>query len=139
MIKALFDGLVAGLLQQDTEQVLQILEDNQGCLQEPLEGPSIHAKILYYALKQANQLVIHYLINLGIHSDLCFYHYCGDTPLGLAFALGLKELLPSLLLKTDKSFALLTAVKLKNKALTQYLLGHSRFSQRLLSYLGLTK
>lgn len=137
VIKLLCQGVLGALMVADTPSALALLNDSQGALLDPLEGPALHAELLYYSIKHANKDVIMHLVGLCIPSDVSFFNYCGFTPAGLAMEEGLDEMVPLILEKTDKQFALYTAVQLKNVKLRDLLLKTCVFKDRLLRYLGL--
>lgn len=137
MIKICCFEIKKALLAADTQAALKLLEDSHCMFLDPLEGPSILAEILYVAIKKSNREVIQFLLNLPAHCDIAFYNYCGQTPVACAFDEGLKDLLPLILEKTDKDFALFTAVQLKNNVLQNLLLKSCRYKEKLLRYLGL--
>lgn len=139
MIKVVCQSVIAALMVADTNTALGLLNESQGLFLDPLEGASLHAEILYCALKQSNKEVIRFLLNIPVTSDLSFYHLCGETPVSLALNQGLDDMLPFILEKTDKNFALCTAVQLKNSRLKDLLLKTTQFKDKLLTYLGLKK
>jgi hypothetical protein len=92
---------------------------------------------LYRAIKGDRLDILQMILARGEVSDIQFYCYCGDTPLGLAVAEGREDLLPSLLPKADKCFALHTAVQLKQERVVKYLRSNYPYKQKFLSFLGL--
>jgi hypothetical protein len=137
MINLFCKGVMAALMAADTPTALNLLGDGQGVFLDPLEGATLHAEILYCAIKHANRDVITWLMNLCISSDVSFYNYCGHTPVGLVLEEGLNDMLPLMLSKTDKSFALYTAVQLKNTKLQDLLLRSCIYKEKFLKYLKL--
>lgn len=137
MIKICCDEIKRALLSSDTNSALKLLDDSQTMFLDPLEGPSIHAEILYYAIKKTNRDVIKFLLNLRVHCDLAFFNYCGQSPIALASEEGLNDLIPFILEKTDNEFALYTAVQLKNSVVQNLLLKSCRFKEKFLKFLNL--
>lgn len=138
ILKLFCQGVLGALMAADTPTALSLLSDQQGIFLDPLEGATLHAEFLYCAIKQANIDVTRYLLNLCIPSDVSFYHHCGTTPLGLALEQGgLEEVIPLMLEKTDKNFALYTAVQLHNNRLKDLLLKTCSFKDKFLKYLKL--
>lgn len=137
MFKLLYQSIVAAILAADTSNALILLNDGHHALMDPLDGPVFHAEMLYYAIKKANVEVIQYLLNLSVGSDLSFFHYCGHTPLSLVLEEGLNDMVPAVISKTDKNFALHMAVNAKDNKLIDLLLSKCVFKERLLHYLGL--
>lgn len=137
MIQDIYQGIVSALMHSDTQTVMSLLQDAKEAFKDPLEGPGLHAEVLYYAIKKANHDAINFLLNLCVPSDISFFNYCGQSPLGLALEEGLNEEVPLLIAKTDTSFALCMAVKLKNSKIVQLLRRHCVFKDRLLHSLGL--
>lgn len=136
MIKLFCQGVLAALMAADTPTAMNLLADHQLVFLDPLEGASLHAECLYGAIKQANTEVIRYLLSLCISSDVSFYNHCGSTPLGLALEQGgLEEVIPLMLEKTDKDFALYTAVQLNHSRLKELLLKSCCFKDKFLRYL----
>ncbi len=137
MFKQILKGILAAILASDTANALSILQDSQSFLLDPLEGPLLHAEVLYYAIKKSNIDVIKYLLKLNVCSDLSFYHYCGHTPLSLAMEENIKEVVPDIIGKTDKNFALAMAVQQRDNKLVDLLLNKCQYKERFLRYLGL--
>lgn len=137
MFDQLFQGFVAAILAADTATAISVLHDNHALFMDPLQGGLFHAKALYYAIKKANLEIIKQLLHLNVHSDVYFYNFCGESPISLVLSEGLKEVIPEILSKTDKSFALALAVKLHDNKAIDYLLSHCAFKDRFLNYLGL--
>lgn len=92
---------------------------------------------LYRSIKLDNFDMLRVLLSQGEASDIHFFQYCGDTPIGLAVSEGKEHLLPLLLAKTDKCFALHAAVQLKQVAVLKYLREHCHYRERFLHFLGL--
>lgn len=137
MFKSLCKGIISAIIVADTTAALSLLQDNQAILFHPFEGPLLHAEILYYAIKKANVEVIRYLLGLHVDSDIPFYNFCGHTPLSLVVETGLNEVVPEVIAKTDKNFALSMAVKFQNSKIINLLLKQCVFKDRLLKYLNL--
>lgn len=139
MIDLLAQSILASILTADNTATLVLLQDHQTMFVDPIEGVALHAKILYYAIKNANQDIIRYLLNLPVLSDIPFFRFCGHTPISLAVEEGHAELLPLLLAKTDKNFALHMAVKLNLPKTKSFLLSKCVFKEKLLQFLGCSK
>lgn len=129
--------IVTAILSADTVRALSLINDCQAAFSDP-GGVYLHAEALYGAIKKANVAVISALFSMPVHSDVAFFKLCGTTPLSAAIEGGHEELLPLLLRKTDQSFALHMAVKLKLSKSLQFLRKHCCFSQKFLVFLGLT-
>lgn len=95
------------------------------------------AKALYTAIKNDNVDILRSLLEHDGISDFHFFHYCGETPISMALSENKQDLLPVLLNKTNKHFALHIAVKLKKEQVIRYLLSHCQFSSKFLHFLGL--
>lgn len=145
MFRLLYQTIISAILAADTTTALSLLQDNHNLLLDPLEGPLIHAEMLYYAIKKANIQVIRYLLSLCVGSDVPFYNFCGHTPLSLVMEQDLqgikelKDMVPEIIAKTDKNFALCMAVQFHDTKITNLLLKTCVFKDRLLKYLGLKK
>jgi hypothetical protein len=139
MIELLIPGVLSVLTANNTPAVLQLLQEGQVAFNHPIEGAALHAEMLYSCIKNANQEVLKSLLNLKVLSDIVFFKFCGHTPISLALENGNIDLLPLLLTKTDKNFALHMAVKLKQEKTLKYLLTTCIFKERLLKFLGLHK
>lgn len=138
MIKLFYQGVIAALMVADTSAALSLLQDNQTAFLAPLAGARLEAQILYCAIKKSNLEVIKRLLSLGPQGiDVPFYNYCGDIPLSLALKEGLNEVIPTLLSKTDKNFALQMAVTQKNSSLINLLRRSFPYKAQFLRYLGL--
>ena len=112
--------IVNAILSADTARALSLIHDSQVAFSDP-GGVYLHAEALYGAIKKANIAVISALFAMPVHSDVAFFKFCGTTPLSAAIEGGHEALLPLLLRKTDQSFALHMAVKLKlQKSLVFY-------------------
>lgn len=94
-------------------------------------------EVLYRAIKTDNLDTLKALLAQGELSDIHFFQYCGDTPLGLAVAEGKEQLVPLLFPSTDKCFALHAAVKLKQEGVVRYLREHCSYQDKFLHFLGL--
>ncbi len=140
MFRILYQTIIGAILAADTTTALSLLQDNHDLLLDPLEGPLMHAEMLYYAIKKANIQVIRYLLSLCVGSDVPFYNFCGHTPLSLIMEQNLtelKDIVPEVIAKTDKNFALCMAVQLHDSKITDLLLKTCVFKDKLLKYLGL--
>lgn len=132
----LSQGVLASLQAADTQNGLQLLRESQLLFLEPIEGSKLHAESLYYAIKTNKQDIARFLLNLPVASDVAFFKFCGQTPLSLAIEENHIDLLPILLTKTDKNFALHMAVKLNLAKTKTLLLTRCAFKARLLQFLG---
>lgn len=139
MIKLFAQSVIAALLASDTPKAITLLQDNQTMLQDPLAGANLLAEFLYFSIKKANAKVIQVLLNSaqGIGIDVPFFNYCGNTAIGLALEEGYQEVLPSLLSRTDRQFALMMAVKLHHASTIEFLLKNFAFKEKFLKFLGL--
>lgn len=130
--------ILASIVTADTPTALTLLQAYKAKFLEPIEGALMHAEMLYCAIKYTNQEVVKFLLELPVISDIAFFKFCGHTPVSYAVEENHPVLIPLLLAKTDKSFALHMAVKLnlfKTKAL---LLKKCVFKEKLLRFLGLS-
>jgi len=137
MLDLLYQGLLTSISSSDTATALALLQEHRAEFLDPIEGICLHARALYYAIKSANREVIQYLLNLPVLSDIVFFKFCGHTPISLAVEEGREDLVPLLLAKTDKNFALHMAVKLKLFKTKRLLLKKCFFKEKLLRFLGL--
>lgn len=137
MLELLYQGILTSILTSDTATTVALLEEHKSVFLDPIEGVNLHAQVLYCAMKHTNLEVIRYLLNLLIPSDVAFFKFCGHTPISMAVEEGRNELLPFLIARTDKNFALHMAVKLNLKKTINFLLGKCVFKQKLLSFLGI--
>ena len=128
--------IVNAILSADTARALSLIQDSQVAFSEP-GGVYLHAEALYGAIKKANMVVISALFAMPVYSDVAFFKFCGSTPLSAAIEGGHEALLPLLLSKTDKNFALHMAVKLKLHKSLVFLRKHCFFKQKFLVLLGL--
>lgn len=139
MIDLLIPGILSVLSANNTPAALELLQEGQMAFNNPIQGAALHAEMLYSCIKNANLEVLKSLLNLRVLSDIYFLKFCGHTPISLALEEGKVDLLPLLLAKTDKNFALHMAVKLKQEKTLKYLLATCIFKERLLKFLGLSK
>jgi hypothetical protein len=102
-----------------------------------MEKPEPFAESLYRAIKSDRLDFVEALIPENVVSDIEFFQYCGETPVGLAIREGRERLLPILLAKADKYFALDAAVRLNQVPVIQYLRSKCPYPQRFLGFLGL--
>jgi len=137
MIDLLLQGVAACITSADTTGALALLQEHQLTFSDPIEGVSFHAQALYYAIKNANTEVLGYLLSIPVLSDISFFKFCGHTPLSLAVEEGKTELVPLLLAKTNKDFALHMAVKLDLVKTKDFLLKKCVFKEKLLKFLSL--
>lgn len=121
----------------DTAAALSLLKTHKASFLEPVEGALRHAELLYCAIKYDNQAVARFLLELPVISDISFFRFCGHTPLSYAIEENHDALLPILLAKTDKNFALHMAVKLNMLKTKAFLLSRCAFKEKLLRFLGL--
>lgn len=133
-------GILTAILStnSDITQTLALLKEGQYIFSDPLCGMALHAEVVYSAIKQGKKEILKHLLNLPIISDINFFKFCGHTPLSLAIEEGKQDLIPLLLAKTDKNFALHMAVKLKQEKIKKLLLSNSVFKPKFLKFLGLT-
>jgi Ankyrin repeats (3 copies) len=139
MNELVYQSIIASLLASDTQGALNLLQDNRSLFFDPIEGILLHARVLYCAIAQANQEVIRFLVSLPILSDIVFFKFCGHTPLSFAIEENNKVVLPLLLQKMDKNFALHMAIKLNFNKTRDFLLKHCHFKVKLLRFLGLNR
>ena len=99
------------------------------------QNPELY--VFLEAIKTADTELLKEILNFNTISDIHFFQYCGETPIGLAFTEGKKEILPLLLKRTDKYFALHIAAKLKKEKLIHFLLENCLFKENFLRFLGL--
>jgi len=128
--------IVNAILLADTARALSLIQDSQVAFSDPA-GVYLHAEALYGAIKKANMAVMSALFDIPVHSDVAFFKFCGTTPLSAAIEGGHEALLPLLLRKTDQSFALHMAVKLKLHKSLVFLRKNCFFKQKFLTFLGL--
>jgi hypothetical protein len=102
-----------------------------------MDKPEPLAESLYRAIKTDRLDFIEALMPENVISDIEFFQYCGETPVGLAIREGKERLLPILLAKADKCLALDAAVRLNQISVIQYLRAKCPYSQRFLGFLGL--
>lgn len=100
--------------------------------------PDFFEETLYRSIKMDNLDALKTLVNQDEVSDIHFFNYCGDTPIGLAVSEGKSRLLPLLLAKSNKCFALHAAVRLKQASVVKYLREHYPYQPRFLQFLGLS-
>lgn len=136
-IELLAREIVTAILSADTARALSLINECQGAFSDP-GGVYLHAEALYGAIKKANMAVIQALFSVPVHSDVAFFKFCGTTPLSAAIEGGHEILLPLLLSKTDQSFALHMAVKLKLQKSLAFLRKNGCFKQKFLVFLGLS-
>lgn len=138
MIELFQQGMLSSILAtNNTAAALELLQNGQYAFNDPIEGVTLHAQFLYSAIKHANKEVLQFLLALPVISDINFFKYCGYTPIGLAVEEGKKDLVPLLLTKTDKNFALHMAVKLHHENTKKVLLASCVFKEKFLQFLGL--
>lgn len=92
---------------------------------------------LYRAIKSDRHDMLTMVLARNEVSDIQFYNYCGNTPIGLAISEGKENLLTTLWPKADKSFALHTAVQLKQENVIKYLQSNHLYKPKFLGFLGL--
>jgi hypothetical protein len=138
MLETVFRGILTSISAADTPSALTLLQTHKTMFLEPIEGTLMHAELLYSAIKYNNQDVVRFLLALPIVSDITFFKFCGYTPLSYAIEENYVALLPLLLAKTDKNFALHMAVKLNLSKTKAFLLSKCVFKEKLLGFLGLS-
>jgi len=135
MIDILYQGIVTCLAAADTNSALALLNDHQNAFLDPVQGVSLHAQLIYTTIKNANKEVLQALLKLPVLSDISFYKFCGQTPLSLAVEENHKDLIPLLLLGTDKNFALHMAIRFNQIKTKSLLLKKCVFNEKLLKFL----
>ncbi len=139
MLELMPREIIASITAADTPAALSLLHAYKTTFLDPIEGALLHAEILYCAIKCTNQEVVKFLMELPVISDIAFFKFCGHTPLSYAIEENHPSLLPLLLLKTDKNFALHMAVKLNLLKTRAFLLSKCVFKEKLLRFLGLQR
>lgn len=141
MIELLHQGILSSILATngDITETLALLRDGKFIFNDPIEGMAFHAEFVYLSIKQGKEEVLKFLLSLPVLSDIDFFKFCGHTPISLAMEEGKQDFIPLLLAKTDKSFALHMAVKLKQEKIIKLLLSRCTFKTKLLQFLGLSK
>lgn len=141
MIEVLSQGIISAIVSADTVTAIALLKEHQSWFTDPIQGIWLHSQALYYAIKHSNKHsnieVLKALLSLPVTSDVPFFKFCGYTPISLAIEEGHNEILPLLLIKTDKNFALHMAVKLNLTKTKDYLLSKCVFKDKLLKFLGI--
>lgn len=135
IIELLSREILSAILAADTYKALALIQDYQVIFSDPVNGLCIHAEALHSAIKKANIAVMQALLALPLNSDLNFFKFCGTTPISAAVEGGHEKLLPLLLAKTDKHFALYIASKLKLRKSLSFLLQHGFFKEVFLKML----
>ena len=138
MLETVYREILCSIAAGDTPAALALLQANKASFLEPIEGVLKHAELLYCAIKYNNQAVVRFLLDLPVISDISFFRFCGHTPLSYAIEDNHEALLPILLAKTDKNFALHMSVKLNLFKTKTYLLKKSVFKEKLLHFLELS-
>ena len=138
MVNLLFQDVLATIANPDAADMLQRLQLQGGLFLDSIQGITLHAEALYAAIKKANTQAVEYLLSLPVHSDVAFFKFCGNTPIGLAVEENHPELLKTLLQKSDKNFALLMAAKLGQMKVKELLLRQGNFKAKLLKLLALS-
>jgi hypothetical protein len=137
LLEVLSQNIISAIISADTTTALALLKEHQGWFTDPVEGIVLHSKALYYAIKNSKFEILQYLLQMPVSSDVPFFKFCGYTPISFAIEEGHPEVLPLLLTKTDKSFALHMAVNSNLAKSKAYLLSKCVFKEKLLKYLGL--
>jgi hypothetical protein len=137
MIDLIPREILSAIVAADTPAALALLQSYKATFLEPIEGALIHAEMLYCAIKHTNQEVVRFLLEIPIISDISFFKFCGQTPISYAIEGNHDALLPMLLAKTDKNFALHVAVKFNFLKTKTFLLTKCVFKEKLLHFLGL--
>jgi hypothetical protein len=138
MNELLYKSVLSSFLAvKNTTTALELLREGAFLFNGSIEGQSFYAEILYYAIKSGEVEVIQYLLNLKIFSDITFFKYCGHTPISLVIQEGKQHLVPLILAKTDKNFALHIAVMLGQERTKNLLLSNCAYTERFLAMLGL--
>jgi hypothetical protein len=138
MLETVYREILCFIAAADTPVALALLQAHKASFLEPIEGALRHAELLYCAIKYSNQAVVKFLLELPIISDITFFRFCGHTPLSYAIEQNHDALLPILLAKTDKNFALHMAVKLNLLKTKTLLLKQCTFKPKLLHLLELS-
>ncbi len=137
MTDSLCQEILQAILTADTHMSLDLLRKGKSIFLDPVKGITFHAEALYCAIKKNNEAVIQFLSDLPVRSDIAFFKFCGNTPLGMAIEDDHLDLLPLLLKKTDKNFALHMAVKFNQSKSKQVLLQKYSFKKKFLGFLEL--
>ncbi|MBP9727605.1 MAG: hypothetical protein KBD83_09135 [Gammaproteobacteria bacterium] len=137
MLETVSREILRSIAAADTPAALSLLRTHKASFLELIEGALRHAELLYCAIKYDNQAVTRFLLELPVISDISFFRFCGHTPLSYAIEENHDALLPLLLAKTDKNFALHMAVKLNFLKTKTLLLKQCTFKAKLLHFLEL--
>ncbi|HXH55638.1 MAG TPA: ankyrin repeat domain-containing protein [Gammaproteobacteria bacterium] len=138
MLETVYREILCSIAAADTPAALALLHTHKASFLEPIEGTLKHAEFLYCAIQYNNQAVVRFLLDLPVISDISFFKFCGHTPLSYAIEQNHDALLPILLTKTDKNFALHMAVKLNLLKTKTFLLNQCTFKPKLLHLLELS-
>lgn len=137
MVDLVFQDILATIAHASPADTLQKLQVQGALFLDSLDGITLHAEALYAAIKKTNYKAVEYLLSLPVHSDIAFFKFCGNTPIGLAVEENRSELLDTLLKKSDKNFALLMAVKLGQAKVKELLMRDGNFKGKFLKLLSL--
>lgn len=124
----------------DSQTALTLLKSHKEELEAGDEdGFTLRASLLHQAIQYSCYSLIAFTLNLASPPDIHFYRLYGNTPIAYALEKNDQKALNLLYAKSDKNFALHTAVRCHQKNLVEHLLSKCTFPERLLSYLALKK
>ena len=135
VLKRLFEDMIAAIANPDPAVGIANLQAKDALFLDPIEGAYLHAEALYTAIRNKNVAAIRHLLNLSVRSDIAFFRFCGNTPLGLAIEENYRDIIPAIMQKTDRNFAFHMAVTLGQEKVKRLLLKSGAVKERLLKLL----
>ena len=136
VLKQLFEEMMAAIGDPNPEVALDSLKAKDALFLDPIEGAYLHAEALYAAIRRHNLAAVRHLLNLSVRSDIAFFKFCGNTPLGLVIEENYRDLVTLILHKTDRNFAFHMAVKLGQEKVKRLLLKNGAVKTRLIKLLA---
>ena len=135
VLKQLFEEMMAAIGDPNPQVALDSLRAKDALFLDPIEGAYLHAEALYAAIQKHNLAAVRYLLNLAVRSDIAFFKFCGNTPLGLVVEENYRDLVTLILQKTDRNFAFHMSVKLGQEKVKRLLLKSGTVKEKLVKLL----
>ena len=136
VLKQLFEEMMAAISDPNPQVGVASLQAKDALFLDPIEGAYLHAEALYAAIQKHNLAAVKHLLNLTVRSDIAFFKFCGNTPLGLVIEENHRDLVSTMLQKTDRNFAFHMAVKLGQEKVKRLLLKSGTVKARLIKLLA---
>lgn len=137
MIDTVYHDITRALQQPTIQAADAVLAKYRSVLKDRLTGANLYVLMLFRAIKEANQQVVEFLLEVKKMPEFKFQQHFGYTPFGLACKLDCHALLPILLKHSDKNFAMYVASKFsRTKAVSLLAKYKTMFNRKLLGFIA---